>query len=119
MSKLYERGDVIFLKCMLLCNRNGTKEMDLRLNGHPFVIMEDVYELGETVPCLKISSGKKGKRKEEQYVIENFKIVGRPAKKSYVDIKNVYNVNVDKSYLVQGRIKKPVMEELEKLANIS
>ena len=55
----------------------------------------------------------------EENIIEKFKITGRPAKKSYVDIKNIYNVTIDKNYLVQGHVKQPDMKKLLKLVNAS
>ena len=116
---LYSRGDVVFLKGMLLHKSHNKKERDIRSNGHPFIILRDVYDIGENVSCLKVSSSEKGKKEGCHYVIEKFRIAGRPAKKSYVDIKNVYNVTLDKNYLVQGHVKQPVMKELLKLVNVS
>ena len=116
---LYRQGDVIFLRGMLLYKSHNENEKDIRSNGHPFIILRDIYDIGENVSCLKVSSSKKGKVEGDHYIIEKFKITGRPTKKSYVDIKNIYNVTIDKNYLVQGHVKQPDMKKLLKLVNAS
>ena len=53
MGQIYTPGDIVFFKNIKLMNRDGSSRLDIRINGHPFIVLSDIDELGETALCLK------------------------------------------------------------------
>ncbi len=108
---LYNQGDVVFVTNVKLHDKGDKTVIDLRIKGHPFIILEDVYSLDQTVPCLLVSSSYKGKTKKRHYET-SLKLRGQNPKHSYVDIQNIYNIIFDARYAVRGTVTEPVMEEI-------
>lgn len=115
MEKLYLRGDVVFLKNQKIFVLGRGYALDFRINGHPFIIMRDVYELGEKVPCLLLSSKKLDSARKKEFEVKNIALKGKTCKIGYVDVGRIYYVTFDKRYITEGRIKVPVMDEILKL----
>ena len=112
MGKIYSKGDIVFLKNMKLIDYDGSSRLDNRINGHPFIVLNDIDEFGETVLCLKCSASEKGKRKGYHLIIENLKMKGIHNKLSYVDIVNVYKFEVNTVVVPVGKISNPKMREI-------
>ena len=112
MCNLCRKGDIIILKHMQLVRYGKDPTLDTRLNGHPYIVLNDVTSFGEYVLCLKCSSSKKGKRKNCNYLIKNFKLNGHPKKDTYVDITNVYKIKIDNFIEPKGRISNDLLNEL-------
>ena len=45
MGLIYNRGDIIFINNVELYNYDGTKSLDTRIKGHPFIILNDIDDL--------------------------------------------------------------------------
>ncbi len=112
MGLIYNRGDIIFINNVELYNYDGTKSLDTRIKGHPFIILNDIDDLEEDILCLKVSSSKLGKRKNTFYIIDNFKLYGEKTKRSFVDIKHIYKMKIDKVHQLQGCISSHEMKDL-------
>ena len=61
------------VKHMNLVGSDGKIAMDSRMNGHPFIVLNDVTDFGWYAVCLKCTS-KKSKRKRDFYKIKDFKV---------------------------------------------
>lgn len=117
MEKLYSRGDIVFLKNQQIFVLGKGYTQDLRVNGHPYIIMKDVYELGGKVPCLLLSSKQANDKRKKEFVIKKIALKGKASKFGYVDIGRIYYITFDKRYLTEGYIKNSVMDEIIKSLN--
>lgn len=117
MGKLYGRGDIVFVKNQEIFVLGRGYAHDLRVNGHPFVIMRDVYELGGKVPCLLLSSKQVNDKRKKEFELKNLALRGKPCKTSYVDVGRIYYITFDKRYLTEGRVTTPVMDKIIKTLN--
>lgn len=117
MEKLYERGDIVFVKNQEIFVLGRGYAQDLRVNGHPYIIMRDVYELGGKVPCLLLSSKQVNDKRKKEFEVKKLALRGKPCQRSYVDVGRVYYITFDKRYLTEGRITNPIMNEIVKSLN--
>lgn len=81
--QIYKPGDIIFIRNVKF--KDGG--IDTRINGHPFVLLEDVIDVGQKVKCLKITS----------QIRSNQIKLGKHflRKQSYVDLNKVYYLNIN------------------------
>lgn len=112
MEKLYSRGDIVFLKNQQIYVLGKGYSQDLRVNGHPYIIMRDVYEFGEKVPCLLLSSKTAKDKRKKEFAIKKISLKGRRSKTGYVDVGRIYYINFDKRYLTEGHVTNPIMDEI-------
>lgn len=117
MVKLYSRGDIVFLKNQQIFALGRGYTHDLRVNGHPYIIMRDVYEFGENVPCLLLSSRRANDKRKKEFVIKKIALRGKASKTGYVDVGRVYYIHFDKRYLIEGCVTNHVMNEIIKNLN--
>ncbi len=52
MNKIYQKGDIIFLRNYKF--EDG--KFDLNINGHPYLLLDDVYYMNQVVRALKITT---------------------------------------------------------------
>ena len=117
MGRIYSKGDVVFFKNVRLVKPDGSYVLDSRLNGHPFIVLNDIDDFEKTALCLKCSSSKKGKRKNCHYIIKDFKLYGRHAKQTYIDIKNIYRMEITCFGEIVGVMPTELLKEIIELVN--
>ncbi len=113
MGKIYSPGDIVFFKNVKLIQYNGLKVLDTRINGHPYIILNDVDDFGEVAFCLICSSNEKNKRRKNHIHIKKAKVRGDKTRETYVNIENVYKFEIDKVIAPVGRVSNIVLNELK------
>lgn len=116
MNPIYTSGDVVFFQNIKLFNAPNEFVLDTRINGHPFIILEDVNEFGEYASCLLCSSSKKFKEDKNRYLIEKLALHNHLPKDTYVDFKHIYKIKITGIIPVKGHISKELLKELKELA---
>lgn len=81
-KKIYEKGDIIFIKNL----RFKDGEIDIRIKGHPYLLLEDVLYEGQEVKVLKITT----KNKFPQIKLNK----GILKRVSFIDLSQEYKVHV-------------------------
>lgn len=84
-KNIYRKGDIIFITNVVFLD--GTR--DTRINGHPFLVLEDVKKLGQVVKALKITS-----RENPNYPQIRLR-KGILKKVSYINLSGVYNIAIE------------------------
>ena len=56
MNLIYEQGDIVFFRNVIFEDSDGKERLDIRTAGHPFLILNDVKDFGDTCLALKITS---------------------------------------------------------------
>lgn len=115
MGKIYNKGDIVLFKNIRLITNEGETRLDTRLKGHPFILLNNIDDFGETALCLKMSSSKKGKRKEKHLLVDNIKMKGMKRKPTYIEIANIYKIQIDKVIAPVGRVPNKLLTELNEI----
>lgn len=112
MGKIYSKGDIVFFKNIMLHKKGKSTTIDVRIDGHPFILLEDVNDIGEVVRCLKCSSNESQKNKDRKYLIPHKKLRGRKHKDNYVDLAYVYNIQIKCMDEVVGTVSNNILNDL-------
>src|SRR5574344_172449 len=82
-DKFYKKGDILFIRNVRFLD--GC--IDTSVKGHPFILLDDVYNIGQKVRCLKITS-----KKHDFQISLPKKIM---FKQSFVCINYVYKLEIN------------------------
>lgn len=107
---IYLAGDVVFFKNVMFKDYDGKERIDTRLNGHPFLILNDVEELGDKCYALKLTSKKFDKK--VQYSLPQLATVPKLKKNSYVDLNNVYEIEIDEYRVPYGYLRPEYLDDI-------
>jgi len=113
MGKIYSMGDIVLFRNIKLIDNDGKYKLDTRIKGHPFIILNDIDDFGQTALCLKCSSSKRGKRRNSHIKVDNIKIRDMKQKSTYIEIKNIYEITIDKIVLPSGQVSTKLLDKLK------
>ena len=112
MGKIYSPGDIVFFRNVKLIQYNGSKVLDPRIKGHPYIILNDVDDFGEEAICLNCSSSEKSRNRKDYIQIKAIKVRGDKKRSTYVNIKNIYRFEIESFVAPGGRVSMLLLNEL-------
>ena len=103
MNPMYSAGDIVYVPNMLFKDRDAKERLDIRIAGHPYIILNDVNDFGDECLALKLTSQKRHNIK--QYSLERNSSIPRLKKDSYLDLDKVFCLNIEKFIIPYGHLK--------------
>ncbi len=114
MRLIYERGDIVFFRNVMFQDDDGKKRMDIRTAGHPFLILNDVKDFGDTCLALKITSRKLDYTK--QYHLRPVSAKPRLKKDSFVNLNKVFKFKIDQNIIPCCHLKESHLQRIYQIA---
>lgn len=116
MYQIYTQGDIVLLKNVMFVNSKGDKRIDTRISGHPYLVLNDVNDLGEKLYALKLTSRKL--RNVKQYALQKNNAFPSLRKPCYVNLDKMYTFDVDKVILPSCHLKLPHFKRIYGMSTI-
>lgn len=110
MNLIYERGDIVFFRNVMFQDDDGKKRMDIRTAGHPFLILNDVKDFGDSCLALQITSRKLTHTK--QYHLKPVSAKPKLKKDSFVNLNKVFKFNIDQNVIPCCHLKQAHLQRI-------
>lgn len=89
MGKLYSPGDIIIVRNMFLKDKKkGNYSIDTRIKGHPFVVLNDIDDFGQTAQLFMCTGSSYRDLPQEEITST------RMLKKTYVNLNSKYEKEI-------------------------
>lgn len=90
----YEAGDIIYVRNVVFSDKDGTKQTDLRIKGHPFMVVEDSFT-SKGLKLVKLTS-RELERVRQHYLSEK---TTKPYLRhgTYVNLNKLYIMDMERN----------------------
>lgn len=95
MTSIYIPGDIVFFRNVVFNDPDGKERIDIRIAGHPFLVLNSVENLGDKCCALIITSRRSNKIC--QYSLAKHTTIPRLKKESFVNLNKVFEFYVDRN----------------------
>lgn len=113
MGSIYTAGDIVYFKNVVFNDSDGKKRVDTRISGHPYLILNDVQNLGDKCYALKITS-------RELFAISQYYLLKNATepnlkKNSYVNLNIIFEFNIEKIIISRCHLKSSHFDRIIKM----
>ena len=116
MGLIYSKGDIVFVKNVTFKDKDGERRLDLRINGHPFIVLNEINELGEATFALKMTSRRLESVNQREIKLKT-NAYNMMKKNSFVNLDKVYLFEINKVIVPVVNIKEQTVNSIMKQIN--
>lgn len=113
MNLIYEAGDIVFFRNVKFKDFDGKARVDIRLAGHPFLVLNDVQSFGDTCYALKITSRKLNNI--PQYPLLVTSTTPKLRKSSFINLNKLFQFDITSNVIPCCRLKQ---QHFKKICNM-
>lgn len=110
MNRIYNPGDIVFFRNVMFHDADGEDRLDIRMAGHPFLVLNCVNDFGDKCYALKLTS--RALDYVDQYLLSKTSAMPNLRKDSYVNLNKVFEFDIDKRIVPVCHLKRDHLSQI-------